>query len=96
MTAVLRKGKVVVIDEVSSSIDLATNKMIKEVIFQDFEGTTLVWIAHSLDSILDFYRIAVLRDGQLVEFDNPEVSLNRLAVFRDLYTLIIAACGQSN
>lgn len=83
----LRKGKIVIIDEVSSSIDLATDKVIQEVIRREFERTTIISIAHRLDSILDFDRIAVLRDGQLVEFDNPQVLLNRPTVFRDLYNL---------
>lgn len=85
--ALLRKGKIVVMDEVSSSIDLATDKVIQEVIRQEFEGATIISIAHRLDSILDFDRIAVLSDGQLVEFDNPQVLLNRPTAFRDLYNL---------
>lgn len=85
--ALLRKGKIVVMDEVSSSIDLATDKLIQEVIRWEFERATIISIAHRLDSILDFDRIAVLRDGQLVEFDNPQVLLNRPTVFRDLYNL---------
>ncbi|OQD99550.1 hypothetical protein PENSOL_c006G04539 [Penicillium solitum] len=85
--ALLRKGKIVVMDEVSSSIDLATDKVIQEVIRQEFEGATIISIAHRLDSILNFDRIAVLSDGQLVEFDNPQVLLNRPTAFRDLYNL---------
>ncbi|KAJ5182197.1 hypothetical protein N7449_012344 [Penicillium cf. viridicatum] len=85
--ALLRKGKIVVMDEVSSSIDLATDKVIQEVIRREFERATIISIAHRLDSILDFDRIAVLRDGQLVEFNNPQVLLNRPTVFRDLYNL---------
>lgn len=74
-------------DEVSSSIDLATDKVIQEVIRQEFEGATIISIAHRLDSVLNFDRIAVLSDGQLVEFDNPQVLLNRPTAFRDLYNL---------
>ncbi|CAI7580971.1 unnamed protein product [Penicillium discolor] len=85
--ALLRKGKLVVMDEVSSSIDLATDKVIQEVIRQEFEGATIISIAHRLDSVLNFDRIAVLSDGQLVEFDNPQVLLNRPTAFRDLYNL---------
>lgn len=85
--ALLRKGKIVVMDEVSSSIDLATDKVIQEVIRQEFEGATIISIAHRLDSILNFDRIAVLSDGQLVGFDNSQVLLNRPTAFRDLYNL---------
>ena len=83
--ALLRKGNIVVMDEVSSSIDVGTDRVIQEVIRQEFDGATIISIAHRLDNILDFDRIALLSDGQLVEFDNPQVLLNRPAAFRDLY-----------
>lgn len=83
--ALLRKGRIVVMDEVSSSIDIATDKVIQEVIRKEFQGATIISIAHRLDSIIDFDRIAVLSDGQLVEFDEPRVLLNGPSAFLDLY-----------
>lgn len=83
--ALLRKGKTVVMDEVSSSIDIATDKVIQEVIRQEFEGITVISIAHRLDSIIGFDRIAVLGDGQLLEFDTPQTLLNEQSAFWGLY-----------
>ncbi|KAJ5622972.1 hypothetical protein N7490_011577, partial [Penicillium lividum] len=83
--ALLRKGKIVVMDEVSSSIDIATNKVIQKVIRKEFKGATIISVAHRLDSIIDFDRIAVLSDGQLVEFDAPRVLLNKPSAFLNLY-----------
>ncbi|KAJ5165606.1 uncharacterized protein N7500_007436 [Penicillium coprophilum] len=83
--ALLRKGKIVVLDEVSSSIDIVTDKLIQEVIRQEFHGVTVISIAHRLDSIIDFDRIAVLGDGQLLEFDTPQTLLNERSAFWDLY-----------
>lgn len=83
--AILRKGKIVVMDEISSSIDTATDKLIQKVIREEFDGATIITVAHRLDTILDYDRIALLSDGELVEFDRPQVLLNRQSAFRDLY-----------
>ncbi|KAJ5592081.1 hypothetical protein N7537_008985 [Penicillium hordei] len=83
--ALLRKGRIVVVDEISSSIDIATDKVIQQVIRQEFEEVTIISIAHRLDSIVDFDRIAVLSDGQLLEFDTPQTLLNERSAFWDLY-----------
>jgi ABC-type multidrug transport system fused ATPase/permease subunit len=83
--ALLRKGRIIVMDEVSSSIDISTDKVIQEVIRKEFEGATIISIAHRLDSIIDFDRIAVLSDGRLVEFDTPQALLSEASAFRNLY-----------
>ncbi|KAF4634221.1 hypothetical protein G7Y89_g3892 [Cudoniella acicularis] len=82
---ILRKSKIVVLDEVSSSMDGATDKVIQQVIREEFSGATIIAVAHRLDTILDFDRIAVMSDGKLVEFESPEVLLGRQSVFRELY-----------
>lgn len=40
--ALLRKGKIVVMDEVSSDVALATDKVIQQIICQEFEGATII------------------------------------------------------
>jgi ATP-binding cassette subfamily C (CFTR/MRP) protein 1 len=42
-------------------------------------------VAHRLDTIMDFDRIAVMQDGQLVELDTPARLLSRQSAFRALY-----------
>jgi ABC-type multidrug transport system fused ATPase/permease subunit len=83
--AILRKSKVVVLDEVSSSIDVTTDNLIQSVIRQEFADATIIAIAHRLDTILDFDRVALLSDGKLVEFDSPQELLRRPSAFKDLY-----------
>jgi len=58
--AILRKSQVVVLDEVSSSVDITTDKLMQRVIREEFAGATIIAIAHRLDTILDFDKIAVL------------------------------------
>jgi ABC-type multidrug transport system fused ATPase/permease subunit len=83
--AILRKSKIVGVDEVSSSVDVTTDKLMQRVIREEFEGATIVAIAHRLDTILDFDKVAVLSAGRLVEFDSPKALLGRESAFRDLY-----------
>lgn len=83
--ALLRESQVVVLDEVSSSIDVTTDKLMQQVIREEFAGKTIIAVAHRLDTILDFDRIAVLRDGRIVEFDEPAVLLENRGAFWELY-----------
>ncbi|EHK96575.1 putative Multidrug resistance-associated protein 1 [Glarea lozoyensis 74030] len=70
--AILRKSSIVVLDEVSSSVDITTDILMQRVIREEFAGSTIIAIAHRLDTIFDFDKVAVLSEGQLVEFDSPQ------------------------
>lgn len=68
------------------SLDSATQSLIDEVVRTWFKDWTVLAIAHKLDSILDYDRVAVLEAGCLVEFDEPRKLLTEDgSVFRDLY-----------
>lgn len=85
--ALLRKNnsKIVVLDEVTSNVDVVSDALMQQIIRQDFADCTVLAVAHRLETILDFDRIAVLKDGELVEFDTPEALLNRNSAFKELY-----------
>ena len=55
------------------------------IVKEDLKGRTIIAIAHNLNTILDFDRIALLREGRLVEFDSPKELLGRNSAFRELY-----------
>ena len=67
------------------SIDLATEKLVHEVITTKFKDFTVITIAHRLETIVSSDRIAVLDAGRLVEFESPEVLLSTESRFRSLY-----------
>lgn len=69
----------------SSSIDVTTDKLVQRVIREEFKDATIISVAHRLDTILDFDRIAILSDGELVEFDSPQALLARPSAFKELY-----------
>merc|ERR1740131_323513 len=69
--ALLRKTKVLVLDEATAAVDLETDDLVQATIRKEFAGCTVLTIAHRLNTILDYDKILVLDQGQLVEFDTP-------------------------
>lgn len=57
------------------SVDTQTDAKMQEVIRTEFQDRTIIMIAHRLDTLLDFDRIAVLDSGALVEYDSPKALL---------------------
>lgn len=83
--ALLRKSKIVVLDEVTSNVDFFSDALMQQVIREEFPGCTILAVAHRLESILDFDRIAVIQDGEPIEFDTPESLLKQDSAFKELY-----------
>lgn len=73
--ALLRKTKVLILDEATAAIDQNTDALIQKTIRQEFATSTVLTIAHRLNTILDYDRIIVLGEGRIVEFDSPAVLL---------------------
>ncbi|KAK6170726.1 hypothetical protein SNE40_019043 [Patella caerulea] len=70
--ALLRKSKILILDEATAAIDLETDDLIQATIRTEFEDCTVLTIAHRLNTILDYTRIMVLDAGCVKEFDNPQ------------------------
>ena len=83
--AILRRSKIVILDEVTSSVDVASDALMQTVIREEFKACTILAVAHRLDTILDFDKIALLSAGELVEFDTPQALMARPSAFRALY-----------
>ncbi|KAG1678222.1 Multidrug resistance-associated protein 1 [Nymphon striatum] len=69
--ALLRKTKVLVLDEATAAVDLETDDLIQETIRKEFYDCTILTIAHRLNTIMDSTRVLVLDQGLLAEFDSP-------------------------
>lgn len=83
--AILRKSKIVVLDEVTSSVDSKSDELMQRLIREEFKDCTIIAVAHRLDTILDFDRIALLGGGELKELDTPQNLLEGPSAFRELY-----------
>ncbi|DBA00231.1 TPA: hypothetical protein N0F65_007875 [Lagenidium giganteum] len=70
--ALLRQTKIVIFDEATAAIDHETDQKLQRVIREAFAKSTVLTIAHRLDTILDADRILVLDDGKMVEFSKPQ------------------------
>jgi ABC-type multidrug transport system fused ATPase/permease subunit len=70
--ALLRKPKILVMDEATASIDNATDAAIQEMIRENFHHATVLTIAHRLNTIMDSDRVLVLDDGRVAEYDSPQ------------------------
>uniref|UniRef100_T1JB97 ABC-type glutathione-S-conjugate transporter n=1 Tax=Strigamia maritima TaxID=126957 RepID=T1JB97_STRMM len=82
--ALLRKSKILVLDEATAAVDLETDDHIQKTIKSEFRNCTVITIAHRLNTIMDSNRVIVLVGGQVVEFDTPEKLLAIKSVFRDM------------
>jgi len=67
----LRRNKILVLDEATASIDSATDAILQKVIRQQFSSCTVITIAHRVPTVTDSDRVLVLSYGKLLEYETP-------------------------
>ena len=72
--------QVLILDEATAAVDLETDDLIQATIRKEFAGSSVLTIAHRLNTIMDYDRIMVLDKGELREYDSPGNLLNRFLV----------------
>ncbi|KAH9147809.1 hypothetical protein AeRB84_008652 [Aphanomyces euteiches] len=85
--ALLRQAKIVVLDEATAAIDHETDQLLQRVLRTEFASSTVLSIAHRLDTVLDSDRIVVLDHGELVQYDKPAALVAKgSGIFYELVT----------
>uniref|UniRef100_A0A8C3KKR0 Canalicular multispecific organic anion transporter 1 n=1 Tax=Calidris pygmaea TaxID=425635 RepID=A0A8C3KKR0_9CHAR len=82
--ALLRKAKILILDEATAAVDLETDHLIQTTIRSEFADCTVLTIAHRLHTIMDSNRVLVLQAGRIVEYDSPEELLQKQGVFSSM------------
>ena len=83
--AFLKKNKIIVMDEATSSIDFKTENIIQNTISKFMNNCTIITIAHRIKTIINYDKILVMSNGEIVEFDTPQNLLEKKGLFYLLY-----------
>ncbi|CAO3621789.1 unnamed protein product [Mucor fragilis] len=69
--ALLKRSRIVLMDEATASVDFETDKAIQKTIATEFADSTILCIAHRLHTVIEYDRILVLDQGHILEYDSP-------------------------
>jgi ATP-binding cassette, subfamily B, bacterial len=84
---------VLILDEATSNLDVATETRVTEAMRRLREGRTTIVIAHRLSTVIEAGQIAMIEDGQVVETGPPDQLLARGGRFADLYERWLAGAA---
>lgn len=86
--AILKNARILILDEATSSLDSASEKMIQEAINVLMENKTVIVIAHRLSTIRKMDRIVVVEDGRIAQEGGHQTLLQQEdGIYKKLWTL---------
>ncbi|XP_052481316.1 ABC transporter C family member 12 isoform X4 [Gossypium raimondii] len=91
--ALLRRSKILVLDEATAAVDVKTDAFIQKTIREEFNSCTMLVIAHRLNTIIDCDQILVLDAGQVLEHSTPE---ELLANEESAFSKMVQSTGPAN
>ena len=94
--ALVQKSKIIVMDEATANVDFKTDNLIQEVIRHKFKDSTVLTIAHRLNTIMDYDKVLILDGGRMVEFDKPEMLIQNGGIFAELVKNSYARKSEAN
>ncbi|KAF3432888.1 hypothetical protein FNV43_RR23990 [Rhamnella rubrinervis] len=75
--ALLRRSRILVLDEATASIDNATDMILQKTIRSEFADCTVITVAHRIPTVMDCTMVLAIRDGKLMEYDEPMKLMKR-------------------
>ncbi|KAJ2045008.1 hypothetical protein GGI08_006935 [Coemansia sp. S2] len=81
---IMRRQKIIVLDEATANVDLETDKSVQELIRKEFSDCTVLTIAHRLETIMNSDRIIVMDKGIIAEIGTPQELLAKDGMFAQL------------
>nr|POE85288.1 abc transporter c family member 3 [Quercus suber] len=93
----LKKRRILVLDEATASIDTATDNLIQETIREETKGCTVITVAHRIPTVIDNELVLVLDEGNIVEYDSPAQLLkDKSSSFSKLVAEFLRRSSKSN
>ena len=83
--ALIKKSKIILMDEATANIDYKTETFLQSSINKELKDCTVITIAHRIKTIINYDKILVLNNGEMIEFDSPKNLLEKKGLFYQLY-----------
>ncbi|XP_042505970.1 ABC transporter C family member 10-like [Macadamia integrifolia] len=75
--ALLRRSRILVLDEATASVDNATDAILQKTIRTEFADRTVITVAHRVPTVMDCTKVLAMSDGKVVEYDEPTTLMKR-------------------
>ena len=82
--ALLRNNKFLILDEATSNVDIETDYFIQKCIHTKFQNTTVITIAHRLNTIADYDKVIVMERGRIKEIGSPYELIQKNGLFAEM------------
>lgn len=79
--ALVCRNKFLILDEATANVDMETDALIQKVIRESFQDTTVITIAHRIETIADYDKILVMDKGRVAEQGSPFELLQKKGLF---------------
>ncbi|CBI35972.3 unnamed protein product, partial [Vitis vinifera] len=92
----LKRNRILVLDEATASIDSATDAILQRIIRQEFSNCTVITVAHRVPTLIDSDMVMVLSYGKLVEYDEPSNLMETNSSFSKLVAEYWSSCWRNS